>query len=238
MVRPFLYAVIDDETAAIDVIKILMKNQNGFICAKSWTDPELALREFPKNMPDLLFLDIDMPSMTGLEFLSRLELKPITILVTAYPEFALEAFSHGVRDYILKPVSEERVIASLANIRPLLLQTQKNSGDFESLSFKYGHEKVFINPNSIIKIEAEGNFSKFILDNGADRIISETLRELTFRLSGFGFIRIHKSVLINAKHIVSHGSSYLKLSDNSKNSIGRTYQDNIKKVMMYQAALK
>lgn len=231
MVRPFLYAVIDDETAAIDVIKILMKNQNGFICAKSWTDPELALREFHANMPDLLFLDIDMPSMTGLEFLSRLEKKPTTILVTAHPEFALEAFSYGVRDYILKPVSGDQITASLANIIPLLVRTHKNSEDFESLSFKYGHEKVFINPSTIIKIEAEGNFSKFILDNGADRLISETLRELTFRLSGFGFIRIHRSILINVKHIVSHSSSHLTLSDNSKNSIGRTYQDNIKKVM-------
>ena len=238
MVTPFLYAVIDDETSAIDVIKILMKDQRGFICAKSWTDPEIALREFHANMPDLLFLDIDMPSMTGLEFLSKLEKKPTTILVTAHPEFALEAFSYGVRDYILKPVSEDRITASLANIRPLLQQTKKNSGDFESLSFKYGHEKVFINPDTILKIEAEGNFSKFILDNGGGRLISESLRELTFRLSGFGFIRIHKSVLINAKHIVSHGSSHLTLSDNSKNSIGRTYQYNIKKVMKYQTALK
>lgn len=235
--KPFRFVVIDDELPAIDVTKTLMQAHPGFLFSSAWQNPEKALQEFEQDVPDLLFLDVEMPTMTGLEFLQLLNHQgiskpPITILVTAFSEYAVDAFSLGVREYVLKPMSAERLKLALSNVKPLLevsrQNPQINKTTANSLAFKDGYEQRFINPTEIVRILAEGNFSTLVLASGKTCLISESLRELNQRLVSFGFVRVHKSTLVNIACIKSVRANLLTLSDGFVQTIGRTYLENVK----------
>lgn len=231
--RPFSFAIIDDELPAIEVTRTLMHPWGDFQCVAAWQNPEDALKEFPQHLPDLLFLDVEMPAMTGLDFLHQLSQKtlskqPITILVTAFSQYAVDAFSLGVREYVLKPMSAQRLELALNNIRPLLDAAEKSKQRTNTLAFKDGYEQRFVNPNHVIRIVAEGNFSTLVLTSGESCLISESLRELSGRLASFGFVRVHKSTLVNIACIKGIRSNVLTLSDGTTQTIGRTYQENVK----------
>jgi two-component system LytT family response regulator len=230
MVKDFTYCIVDDEPPSINVARTLMDRQTNFTLMASWTDPQKALKEIHQINPDLLFLDVQMPTMTGLDLLRQVEIKPITIITTAYPEYAIDAFSLGVREYILKPMSEQRLELALSNVTQLLQAKKTSEKAGRALFFKDGYGQRFIEPSEIVRIEAYGSFSKFILTDPPSCLISESLRELSERLNIFGFVRIHKSTLININHIKAITSDTVTLSDNVASTIGRAYKQDFRDI--------
>lgn len=178
------------------------------------------------NPVDLLFLDINMPGMSGLELLQNLPNPPVTVLVTGFNEHALEAFHLGVRDYLLKPVSPERLATCISRILPLL-QTSKDEHRLAlpcKLAFPVGREYQIFPLQDILSFDAEGNFSLLVTAKQRT-LVSESLKAIEARLALFGFRRVHKSYLVNTDRIVSYDGRDLIFDTGMKRPIGRSYQN-------------
>ena len=171
-------------------------------------------RSFLKaNKVDILFLDIEMPGMTGIELLKLLPEKPITVLVTAKTGYAIEAFELNVVDYLVKPFSLSRVMLAVEKAMELL--TMKNAQLNE-----VSQEHIFIRDNKVIRkillneicwLESKGDYVK-IITTRAQYIIHSTLKNMEEKLPVNDFVRIHRSYLIPITKIdyIEDGVAYIQ----------------------------
>lgn len=229
MVSPFRYASIDDEPASHEALRVLMGAHADFLDHGRFFTPEAALQALCAAPVDLLFVDIEMPSMSGLEFLAASTFRCVSVLLTAHAEYALQAYELGVRDYLLKPISAMRLGNSLERLRPLLL-LQRDAGSPESvapLAFAVGRELRYVSPDDIRAIDAEGNFSTIVTADGK-LFVSESLKALESRLKLFGFVRVHKGHLVNRRHVCAWIGDEIVLSASLKRPLGRAYRSSVK----------
>ncbi len=220
----FKAASLDDEPNAHIVLRALLADVPDIVLERTFTAPYEALAALNQQPCELLFLDVAMP-VSGLDFLRALTHPPITVLLTASMEHALAAFELGVRDYLLKPVSGQRLQRCLENIRPLLLAARSGTaiGAPARLPVRCGNEHCLIDITKTPRIEASGNFS--IVYTERDAIFaSEPMKELERRLAPLGFVRIHKSHLVNRVYIRRIGASEVVLRDGLTLPIGRAYR--------------
>jgi DNA-binding LytR/AlgR family response regulator len=166
--------------------------------------------------PEIIFLDIDMPGMSGLEFLKILKIKPLVILTTAFREYALESYEFGVLDYLLKPISPERLkLAADKAIDLVNGRTRQNDPR------EMGDAHIFIKCNGkmerillaeILYFEAANNYV-FIHLKGRRLISYITLKSVEERVSPEAFVRIHKSYIIAKAHIQSIERNIIRIND-------------------------
>lgn len=220
---------LDDEASALTVVDALMSDRPGYVCAGLFTQPDDAREAITERVPDLLFLDVEMPGLSGLAFLESLSVRPVTLLVTAHAQYAVNAFALGVREYVLKPMSAKRLDTALDNLEPLLDARDPESSAPASrvLSFRDGHSRTLIAPADVVHIRAEGNFSAFAMRQGREMLVSEPLSELERRLAGFGFVRIHRSYLANLTYVQAFRSRALRMRRGPDLPVGRTYRDGL-----------
>jgi two-component system, LytTR family, response regulator len=180
---------------------------------------------------DLIFLDIDMPGLTGLEFLKLVKVQPLVIITTAYPQFALDGFDMGVVDYLLKPISQNRLEQAVR--KALEIFTYKNQpatslrlADFMYLKCNGKYEKIYF--SSILYIEAANNYI-FLYTAEKRYMTYATLKGIEDKLPVEMFVRTHKSWLVSRNHIdlisgselVIHGKK-IPISRNFKNTFRKT----------------
>ncbi|NRQ44276.1 response regulator transcription factor [Rheinheimera sp. YQF-2] len=184
---------------------------------------------------DLVFLDIQMPGIKGIEILqqsakSSAMTRPLFILVTAYEQFAFSAFEHFAFDYLLKPVSRQRLAQSLLDARTALdkLSPQAAPVPVNKLAFKTGASTLLLDDIDIMLIEAAGNYMCIHTLNET-LIIRETMKELLQRLPK-QFVQIHRSTLLNLHHVHKlqpHNNDYEFLLSNGKQvNASRRYKQN------------
>jgi DNA-binding LytR/AlgR family response regulator len=145
--------------------------------------------------PDLIFLDIEMPGQNGLEFLDSLPVKPMIILVTAYPQYALKGYEHGVIDYLVKPVSMERLRAACQKAVEWHLSLP---GRHLYLKCNGNYEKVRV--ADILYVEAANNYVWVHLDD-KKLLIYQSLKGMEEQLPAGEFIQVHKSYLVAMRHV-------------------------------------
>jgi two-component system, LytTR family, response regulator len=180
---------------------------------------------------DLIFLDIDMPGLTGLDFLKLVKVQPLVIITTAYPQFALDGFDMGVVDYLLKPISQSRL--ELAVLKAQEIFSYKNQpeigpplNDFIYLKCNGKYEKIFF--PRILYIEAANNYV-FLYTAEKKYMTYATLKGIEDKLPLNMFVRTHKSFLVSRHHIdlisgselVVHGRK-IPISRNFKNTFRKT----------------
>lgn len=224
MIR-FKAASVDDEPAAHEALRALLADVPDIDLATTCVSPRHALSVLASEPHDLLFLDVSMPELSGLDFLRALANPPVTVLLTAHVEHALVAFDLGVRDYLLKPVSKQRLHRCLEHIRPLLSAARADSAVKAPprLSIRCGNAHRLIDIAQTQRIEAAGNFSLVYTEE--ERIFaSEALKDLERRLTPFGFVRIHKSHLVNMRFIRSIFASDVGLGNDLLLPLGRAYR--------------
>jgi DNA-binding LytR/AlgR family response regulator len=214
--------IVDDEALAHDVLlHHCAAHPDVRIVGQCYNAAE-ALVALSEQPVDLLLLDIRMPRFGGLDLLRGLQAPPMAIVVSAHREYALDGYDLDVVDYLLKPVSAERLAAALDKVRrrlkPALAQDQ---GD---IILKV--DRVFrrFRVDSIACIEAEGNFAKVWFDGG-NCLATITLRKIEELLPGDRFKRVHKSFVVNLDAVTQFGSRSLCLANGMKVPIGRTYRD-------------
>jgi two-component system, LytTR family, response regulator len=197
--------IIDDEQNAVDALAAMLKKkfaQQIEICGSN-TRASIAIEEIEDLQPDIVFLDVEMPEMTGLELLKHFPERSFhVIFTTAHEKYALPALKAAATDYIVKPLSPQDVYDALQKCldkkagKEMLYQPTANK-----ISLATAHELLLINIEDIIRVEASNNYSHFYFINHPKVIVCKTLKEFEEQLTKHNFFRVHQSHLINLKHV-------------------------------------
>ncbi len=187
--------IIDDERLArLELRRLLAAHPEVEITGEA-RGAEEALLLIPQLAPDLLFLDIQMPGMTGFELLERLEDLPQVIFTTAYDEYAIKAFEVNAIDYLLKPIIPARLAAALARVRP-----SAERGRLEQVFVRDGERCWIVRLSDIFLLESEGNYTRLYF--AAERpLIRRSLNALEEQLDPAIFFRAGRKQIINLKSI-------------------------------------
>ncbi|WP_436486997.1 LytR/AlgR family response regulator transcription factor [Chitinophaga sp. ARDCPP14] len=219
---------IDDEPLALDLlednISMVPYLQLTGKCNNAFEAMEI-LRHQPV---DLIFLDIQMPGLTGLQFLESLPNKPLVILITAYEKYALQGFNLAVTDYLVKPVSLERFIKACNKAQELFLlktggKTAREEADFFFVNVDYSLLKVVY--SDIRWIEGLKDYVKIHLNSNPKPVITRmSIKGLEEQLPGSRFVRVHKSYIVSIAAITAIRKNSVFL-DTLEFPVGDTYRD-------------
>lgn len=212
--------IVDDEPLAISLLEQYVQKISFLELVFSTENPIEALEYIQNNDSDLIFLDIQMPELTGINFMKIVGAKQKYILTTAYSEYALEGYEHNIVDYLLKPVSFERFLKSA-----IKAQERFSFQEEEACFFvKSSGQQHCINFNEILYIESIKDYVN-IRTVGEEYIVLDTLKSLENQLPN-KFVRIHKSFIINLDKIKSIGAKKLRVSE-QEIPIGDSYRSNL-----------
>ena len=196
--------ILDDEQNAVDGLRaMLLKKFSGKaeVCG-SQTRASLAIEEIEELQPDVLFLDVEMPEMSGLEVLKHFPQRKFhVIFTTAHEKYALPALKAEAADYLVKPLSPQDVFEAIQKC--LLRKSAVPVGGGNRITLSTAHELLLVSTDDIIHIEASNNYSHFYFTNRPKLIVSKTLKEFDEQLSHLDFFRVHQSHLVNLKHVIS-----------------------------------
>ncbi len=223
---------IDDEPLALELLEDNISKLPYFKLVGSYDSALEAMKAIEEKKPDLIFLDIQMPGLTGLQFIQSLTVKPMIILVTAYEKYALEGFNLEVTDYLVKPVSLERFIKACNKAKELfdLKQSQHSTNsklapEYFFVNVEYSLVKVTL--SDIVYIEGLKDYIKIHLHSSSKPVITRMpMKTIEEQLPAEKFIRIHKSYIASVAFItairktsVFIGSTELPVSDNYRDAI-------------------
>lgn len=225
--------IIDDQIEAIEIIESHLKNKTELTLIKTFTNPIEALAYVEKNKIDLIFIDVQMPHLNGLDFIESIRLKlggatPKFILTTGYDQYALEGFEQGVIDYLMKPIGFKRFNIAIDRIINNFPKTEKK--DFPKIDFFFAEvngKKVKICFKDIAYIEAGGNYIT-IYCNGMKFLLYKSMSGLLEILPSSDFIRVHKSYIVSINHIeaIKGNEVYVKIELGNKTiPIGAGYRE-------------
>ena len=241
MIQTLRTLIVDDEPLAIERLQILTGQQDGVSLVGTASDGASALRMVDALAPDLVLCDIAMPDLNGLEVaaaIDRLDNPPAVIFVTAFDQYAVAAFDVAAVDYLLKPVSPDRLARALARVREWRAAerapTQKSKWINEFWVQNRG-EMLRVDAGQVDLIEAERDYMR--LHVGARSwLIHQTIKSLEARMNPDQFMRIHRSKMIRREGIVGlkhHGDGAwsVDLGEGGVHRIGRTYLHDVKSIM-------
>lgn len=216
--------IIDDEPLAIKVIQEHLENfSDQMECVGTYTKPIEAIPLLNNGAIDILFLDINMPSISGIEFLKAIPKQPYVIFTTAYREYAVDAFDLNALDYLVKPISTGRFLKAINKF--LSLEQTHLSKPKEIIHIKADKKNYNIPIQNILYVEGVDNYIK-IKTTTNSLICYESLAGMEKELPAEVFIRIHRSFIINIKQIDHYTSSYIQLDDRQF-TIGRNYKEQV-----------
>lgn len=215
--------IVDDEAPAHKVLHAhISKTENLEIVGDCYDGME-ALDFLSKNKVDVIFLDIEMPRLTGLELLQCLPYPTIVILTTAYSNFGFEAYQNDVVDYMLKPISYPRFLKAINKVQNLLGNKIEVIKEVVEIELKHDGVMKHIRVDNILYIEAVGNYIKVHLKNERPILVTQTMKYITSLLPATTFTRIHKSYIVQRSEITEIKKTVLTLSNSVSLPIGRKY---------------
>jgi len=221
---PYRCYIIDDEPIAIDVIRSHLEKLSDFEVAGAFEDPIEAFEAQNREPGDLLFLDIEMPELSGLKLLQALRRPVGVILTTAHREFAVEGFNLNVIDYLLKPIAFDRFLQAIDKF----LEKQQTS-PAETLTESPSHlivradrKSVRLSIEKIRYIEGLKDYVRIHTDEGCI-VTKESIGQIEKRLSSAHFLRIHRSFIVSKSRISAFTATDVEIG-NQLIPIGRTYR--------------
>lgn len=215
--------VIDDEFPARAIIESYISRIPYLTHLQSFKNPVEALDFLKKNNVDLMFVDIQMPELTGTEFLRALKNKPATIFTTAYPDYALEGYELDVIDYLVKPIAFERFLIATEKAHNRIKSKPEEAEGYWVV--KADHKTHRLKYSDINYIEGAREYVTYHLQEG--RLMSlEALKNLEQSLPD-NFVRIHKSYIVNKNNISSKGNHWITVAGKEL-PVGKSYRQQVK----------
>jgi two-component system, LytTR family, response regulator len=213
----FSCIIIEDDQLNRVLLSHLIKNGLKEVeIIGTFDNVEEAMDSFHTLAPDIIFLDIEMPGKSGLEFLSEIELGHTeVIVVTGHEEYAIQALKMSVIDYLIKPITKEDIIVAFKKFKDKTKLKQElnryqilvqNINQDKKQNHKIGltqHDAIiFVDVNDIIRCEASSNYTNVITSAGKKIVVTKTLRQFEDLLITYGFIRVHRSHLVNPDYVI------------------------------------
>jgi two-component system, LytTR family, response regulator len=233
--------LIDDEPDCVNLLKFeLQQHCTQIEVVGTFNSSTKALNEIDMLSPDLIFLDIEMPVMNGFELLEKL--MPINfniIFVTAYNQFAIKAFRFSALDYLVKPFDVNDLVEAVAKAEKKqqpstaqleTLQREIKGAAISKIAIPGQNGVTFIEINDIVFAEASNNYTKLVLLNKQQHIISKTLKDVQDVLEQQHFLRIHRQYIINLNHVKQffRGDNMYVVMDNGENiPVARSQKDKL-----------
>jgi DNA-binding LytR/AlgR family response regulator len=219
--------IVDDEEPARELVKLHLSDLDGFEVVASLDNALDAFSYLQKHPVDLLFLDIQMPKVTGLELIRSLRVSLKIILTTAHREYAADAFELEVFDYLVKPVTQQRFMKTIAKFLHFFNSQAETNEPFKIdegayLFVKVGRERVKILIREILYIEGLADYIK-VHTTERSYVASEKLGYMEERLSSNAFIRIHKSFIVALDKVVSYNTDQVMLEQQAL-PLGRLFK--------------
>lgn len=214
--------IVDDEAPAHLVLQAHIARTEQLEVIGDVYDGQEALDFLRNNQVDIVFLDIEMPRLTGLELLECMPYPTSVILTTAYSNFGFEAYQSGVVDYLLKPISFPRFLKAINKIveRPL---PRKEPEQITEIEVKHDGVLKTIQTRDILYIEAVGNYIRLHMTSGKPVLITQTMKYILSVLPPQHFIRIHKSYIVKRDAITTSKKTEVTLSNGTVLPVGRKY---------------
>lgn len=216
---------IDDEPLALRVIENFCQKRTDIRLVKTFSSQADAfkhLRDFPV---DLLFLDIQMPGLSGLDFAKRITGKPLIIFTTAFSEYAVEGFDIQAIDYLLKPYSEQRFHQAVDRAGQFLKgQVEADEEQFLFLRADYSLFKISL--ANILYIEGLGDYLKIFIENQKTLVVRMTMKNILEKLPTTDFIRVHRSFIVPLSRIESVRHHIIKIGS-AEIPVGKKFEDEL-----------
>lgn len=217
--------IVDDEPLSLETLEAYIKDTPNLQLVAQCQDAFQALDILKKQSIDLIFLDINMPKLSGISMLKSLEKSPLVIFTTAYSEHAVEGFELDAIDYLLKPFSFERFVKAVNKASDRLENNDKSKTDYIMLK---SDKKIYkIDLDDILYIQAYGDYVK-VVSTQKTVLTHRTMKNMEENLQNEHFIRIHKSYIIAIKHIKVIEGNQVKINDEFL-PIGISFKENLLK---------
>jgi two-component system LytT family response regulator len=229
--------LVDDEINGAEALGALIRENCPEVDVIAIeTDPEVGIDLIRRLRPDVLFLDIEMPLMSGFELLEKIKDIPLQVVfTTAFDQYAVKAFKHNAVDYLLKPVIVEELKASVDRVTNLTKAKGSVESDLENLLLRIRglqnrklavpsmNEIIYVDQDAISYLEADSNYTNIILTTGEKLNSTKTLKEYEALLDK-DFLRVFKTYIINLNHVkkfIKKDGGYILMSDGSSIAVSR-----------------
>ncbi len=229
--------IVDDEIKALQSLSWELTNFSDEInVGASFTDPFEALRYLDNNTPDCLFLDIEMPTMDGFQFIQKLKNQDFPVVITtAYNQYAIKALKNEAIDYLLKPIDTDDLKDTIVKIKKhnaknytaerleKILINFNSSSVHKKITLNTDGKLLFLDNDEILYAESDGNYSTLYLADGQKIVLTKKLKEVNELLPSDSFFRIHNSYIINLTKIKEFlkTDGYVVLQSNHKIPVSR-----------------
>lgn len=225
---------VDDNFIDRKTTLAFLKQYNFIDVIGEFESPIEALQAIEKQQPFVLFLDIDMPEMSGLELRTKLMKVPACIFITSYPEYALDSFDVDALDFMVKPINKERFDKAINKL--LEYYTIKRKADIlthtlgaENIIIKQGTEQIKLQLHQIMYLEAMKDYTA-IVTNDKKYMVLEVLGNLIREKAFESFIRIHRSFAIQKHYVTKYTNNEIELANENTLPIGRSYKETLKTI--------
>ena len=212
---------IDDEPKALEIISLFSERVEFISLEKVFVDPFKALSYLTDNEVDLILLDINMPDISGINFIKNLNKEIFVIFTTAHSEYAMESYEVNAIDYLLKPFEFARFFLALSKVKDKLNSNKNKKDDFFFLNT--GAEKHRLSYNDIFYIETDGNYMRYHTKKGR-YLVRASVKETNNLLPNKQFIQIHRSYIVSIKAIEKIEDNHVFINKNSL-PVSASYRD-------------
>lgn len=250
---PFTVLLVDDEPLAREGLRMLLADDTDISAIHEAKNGHEAIHVIHSLRPDLIFLDVQMPEMDGFTVIRKIgtEQMPTIVFVTAHDKYAIQAFEINAVDYLLKPVTAERFAIALARAKARLQSPPSNDASRQILSLlesiaspkrplqrlavRTAGKTVFVNAEEIIWMKAAENYVQLHVGR-QEHLLHVTMSALEKSLNPEMFLRIHRSIIVNVKHIkelhpLTHGEYVLTLMNGVRLQSGRIYSEHLRALL-------
>ena len=226
--------IVDDDELCISVIEDMISQLDDFICIETFQNALDAYNYLEANDVDVVFLDVEMPKMGGIELLKSLKKSPMVVMITSHEEFALESYEYNVTDFLKKPAEWSRFLKTIEKIRKEFLDLAAQlleSSDQEHVFIKTDSKLVQLNLSQVLWVEALGNYIRVHTEEDKYTVLS-TMKEIEAKLPPKDFIRVQRSFIIRVDKVKAIEDNYIIIK-NKEIHIGKSYKEDFNKRINY-----
>lgn len=222
--------IVDDSSIQRMIVKKLVSNHNNLNLVGEFSNAIEAKNFMSYNAIDLLFLDVEMPVLSGFDFLDGLKVKPQVIFITSKPEYAVKAFDYDATDYLQKPITNARFDAAIKRaINLQMLLTENQDEDAEHIFIKSKLKKLKVFTSKIKWVEAFGDYIKVVTDEESHLVLS-TMKAFENDLPKEKFVRVHKSYIVNIEKVDKFNSKFAEIGA-KKIPLSRNKKEDLKSAL-------